>query len=157
LGNAEITFPLGIALGLGLLMRRHVREALTLFALPASQVLELVYKYVIVDPPPGAELHRAMGLVPSSLTGLDVRTNGSFPSGHALRATILYGLMVWLGARFGAGRSRWLVLIPAALAVLIPVSRVYVADHWLSDVLGALALGWALNLACMAMVMASDG
>jgi membrane-associated phospholipid phosphatase len=71
---------------------------------------------------------------------------GTFPSGHALRgAWFCVFLAVLLRARRGIGR--WLVPVACALvAILLGLTRIYLGDHWLSDVVGGLLLGGALAL-----------
>ena len=69
-----------------------------------------------------------------------------FPSGHALGATIGYGLILLLfWHRFDRPRLRiTFVLGLVALLLLIGFSRLYVRDHYLGDVLAgyAVGLGW---------------
>jgi undecaprenyl-diphosphatase len=69
-------------------------------------------------------------------------TGDSFPSGHALGSIVCYGaiLLVFLPA----ARGRWrpaLITVIVALAALIGISRILLGVHYLSDVLGAWALG----------------
>ena len=71
----------------------------------------------------------------------------SFPSGHA--ATIFSLFLVWISLAFrntkisNAGLTITLILI---FALMVSLSRVIVAAHWLSDVLGSIALAFvALN------------
>ena len=71
----------------------------------------------------------------------------SFPSGHA--ATIFSLFLVWISLAFrntkisNAGLTITLLLI---FALMVSLSRVIVAAHWLSDVLGSIALALiALN------------
>jgi undecaprenyl-diphosphatase len=66
----------------------------------------------------------------------------SFPSGHALGSIICYGalFLVFLPA----ARGRWRRVLSAVIATLIAaigVSRLLLGVHYLSDVLGAWALG----------------
>ncbi|NKE45253.1 phosphatase PAP2 family protein [Roseomonas frigidaquae] len=69
----------------------------------------------------------------------------SFPSGHSTMAVVTLGLLAWLVAGGPGGRWRRLALAPIlALIVLIPFSRVYLAAHWPSDVVGGMLLGAAV-------------
>jgi undecaprenyl-diphosphatase len=69
-------------------------------------------------------------------------TGNSFPSGHALGSIVCYGalLLVFLPAARGAWR-RVLTAVVVTLIVAIGVSRLLLGVHYLSDVLGAWALG----------------
>ena len=66
----------------------------------------------------------------------------SFPSGHALGSIVCYGavLLVFLPAARGRWRPVFITAI-VALVALIGISRVLLGVHYLSDVLGAWALG----------------
>ncbi|GAQ62837.1 phosphatase PAP2 family protein [Streptomyces scabiei] len=67
----------------------------------------------------------------------------AYPSGHAMTATVVLGLLVWLLHRYGAGRA----VVRAALAVAVVsvlgvgLTRIWLGVHWASDVLG----GWLLG------------
>lgn len=83
---------------------------------------------------------------PTAVPGLG-DSQWSFPSGHAALAAVTYGLLAYWAvraARTGAGR----VAAGAGFAVLIAAiaaSRIALGMHYLSDVLGGLAVGglWA--------------
>lgn len=62
----------------------------------------------------------------------------SFPSGHALTAVALYGLLAILLWR---RRHRWWALVSGLWVFLVGFSRVYLGVHYPSDVLGSLTLG----------------
>jgi undecaprenyl-diphosphatase len=66
----------------------------------------------------------------------------SFPSGHALGSIVCYGavFLVFLPALRGRWRTAFTAAI-AALVALIGISRILLGVHYLSDVLGAWALG----------------
>ena len=78
-------------------------------------------------------------------------TTYSFPSGHALGATVLYGVLAaylvyqvdsW-GARVG------IALGALAMVALVALSRVYLGAHYLSDVLAAVIEGIAWLAICI--------
>jgi undecaprenyl-diphosphatase len=72
----------------------------------------------------------------------------SFPSGHALVATIFFSLLIYLFSReFTDTRSRGLfVCVNLLMIVLIGISRLYLGVHWFSDILGSFSLGFAVVL-----------
>jgi undecaprenyl-diphosphatase len=68
----------------------------------------------------------------------------SFPSGHALGSIVCYGavLLVFLPAARGRWRTAFIAMI-VALVALIGISRILLGVHYLSDVVGAWAVGIA--------------
>jgi undecaprenyl-diphosphatase len=68
----------------------------------------------------------------------------SFPSGHALGSIVCYGavLLVFLPAARGRWRTAFIAVI-VALVALIGISRILLGVHYLSDVVGAWAIGIA--------------
>jgi membrane-associated phospholipid phosphatase len=86
----------------------------------------------------------------------------SLPSGHALGATVVVGVVaavtypVLSGSR---GRAA-LVVGVAAMVLLVGVSRLYLAAHWLTDVLTGWLLGgaWlAVGVTALALLAARGG
>ena len=69
-------------------------------------------------------------------------TGNSFPSGHSLGSIVCYGAiyLVFLPAARGRWRTAFTVAI-AALIALIGISRILLGVHFLSDVIGAWAVG----------------
>jgi membrane-associated phospholipid phosphatase len=69
----------------------------------------------------------------------------SFPSGHALMSTTVYGLiiyLVWQNVKRPA--LRWLLVSLLAIFILcICLSRIYLRVHYTSDVLAGISLGIA--------------
>ena len=88
--------------------------------------IEAVLKRTLAHPPPPDESVRSIALIPS----IHVAFPNSFPSGHVLRVTFLAAIV--------HGVPTW---ISGALVLLMVASRVYLAEHWLSDCIGGLALG----------------
>ena len=73
----------------------------------------------------------------------------SFPSGHSSTAAAVYAALALLAWRRRPARVRN-VLAGAAvgIAVAVACSRVLLDLHWLSDVVGGLALGWGWFAVC---------
>jgi undecaprenyl-diphosphatase len=68
----------------------------------------------------------------------------SFPSGHSLGSIVCYGavLLVFLPVARGRWRTAFITVV-AALIALIGISRILLGVHYLSDVVGAWAVGIA--------------
>ncbi len=73
----------------------------------------------------------------------------SFPSGHTTGAAACFAAFALV---LGRGRSRNVQSVLAGVAVFIAIavaaSRVLLGVHWLSDVIGGLALGWGWFALC---------
>jgi len=80
-----------------------------------------------------------------------VLTSYSFPSGHAMSATVLYGILGVLVAQ--ASESwRWrtaALLVAGLLILMVGFSRLALGVHYLSDVLAAMAAGLAWLSICL--------
>ncbi|MES9523717.1 phosphatase PAP2 family protein [Streptomyces capoamus] len=82
---------------------------------------------------------------------VDSARYAAFPSGHAMTATVVCGLLLWLLHRRGAGRALWCTAVAAALVsvVGVGVTRVWLGVHWASDVLG----GWLAGALLVAVAV----
>jgi undecaprenyl-diphosphatase len=76
----------------------------------------------------------------------------SFPSGHAMGATVAYGMLGYLLVRHVRHRAApaWLTIIGAgAIVAVVGFSRVYLGVHYPSDVIGGVAAGAAWLAVCI--------
>jgi undecaprenyl-diphosphatase len=73
----------------------------------------------------------------------------SFPSGHSATAASFYAAAALvLGRRLGRPGRQVLAGLAVGIAAAVAASRVLLDLHWLSDVIGGLALGWAWFAVC---------
>jgi len=78
----------------------------------------------------------------------------SFPSGHTMAATLLYGLLAVFAILVWKDRHwRILAILGAILAIaLVGFSRIALGAHYLTDVLGAIVGGASWLILCMMVV-----
>jgi undecaprenyl-diphosphatase len=109
-----------------LVSRRRRWDALRLLAAAGgSWAMAIGVKDIIDRPRP-----------PASLWALTPDSSGSFPSGHDTTACI--AVVVAFMALRGTGRARlWVIGAAGLFAVAVGASRVYLGDHYPTDVLGS--------------------
>lgn len=94
---------------------------------------------------------------PSVFAWQTTAVSSSFPSGHAMSATVVYGTVAYLLVRLQKHRwARMLTLSAAILLILlICLTRLYLGVHYPSDVLGGIIVGLGWASFCMATLEAS--
>jgi membrane-associated phospholipid phosphatase len=136
-GSWEVSGALLLALLAGLYggSRRRLAGRL-LVAFVVTGLVEYLLKQFLPVPPIPQGIVRAEDFVPLAT----VEHSYPYPSGHALRSTILLGT-VYLLSRNTVLRAGIVLLALGLLA-----SRVYLGVHWASDVVGGALLGAAAVL-----------
>jgi undecaprenyl-diphosphatase len=143
LGNSLTLMLVCAIIALVMLHQGHKRAALlvvlTLLSLPLNELL----KVWAVRPRPEADA--VLILLP--------RVGLSFPSGHAMGSTAVYGFLaalLWMRASPGAWRTAgtWAL---ALLPIGVSLSRIYVGAHWFSDVVAGMAAGAFLLVPLVAL------
>ena len=94
---------------------------------------------------------------PSVFAWQTTAVSSSFPSGHAMSATVVYGTVAYLLMRLQ--KHYWAKMLTLAgailLILLICLTRLYLGVHYPSDVLGGIIVGLAWASFCMATLEAS--
>jgi undecaprenyl-diphosphatase len=84
--------------------------------------------------------------ISNTLPGGEMITSYGFPSGHAMQAVIIYGMLAYFGVlAVQSGRARVAIVLGGMfLVLLIGFSRIYLGVHYFSDVIGGYAAGGVL-------------
>jgi membrane-associated phospholipid phosphatase len=124
-----IVLIVGVFAGFGL---RWEAIAL-LFAAVSSTAINALIKGIISRPRPGADLVNVFQILNSY----------SFPSGHVMFYTTFFGFLLFLS--FTLLKRSWprilVNTIMILLIALVGISRIYLGEHWASDVIGGYLLG----------------
>ena len=132
-GGRGVLFPLVVLVIVLLLIRRLPRLA-TYLAVTGLGAL-------ILDPSLKALVGRVRPVVAEPIGSF---SGSSFPSGHTLGATIVYGMLALVLVSATRGRHKgWILSVAAVVIVAVGLTRIALGVHFLSDVLA----GWLLGLA----------
>jgi len=131
LGSDGVLWTVIGAAAIGLALRRRWRLAIYMLVTGAGAL--------VLDPVLKSLAGRLRPMVAHPIAH---GTGNSFPSGHSLGSIVCYGavLLVFLPAARGRWRPAF-TTVTVTLIVLIGISRVLLGVHYLSDVVGAWAIG----------------
>lgn len=137
-GISVLALFAGAAIGILLIQRKRLSAALLVAGLVGGVGLSEGLKAVFERQRPPADFQAVETL------------NASFPSGHALLATVFYLTVAVLMTRaFPRRRLKVYVLgVGILFALLVGLTRVYLGAHWATDVLAGWSVGaaWAMAL-----------
>lgn len=141
----SLTVTGGIAFVSGIISwRRQQGERLRalVVAVPGGMLINFLAKYII---------HRPRPFFDNPILTL---TTYSFPSGHAMASTVLYGLLAAFAIKTSTNPRRRVIAVSIAvsLIVLVCFSRIYLGVHYLTDVLAGVAEGIAWLVLCLTMM-----
>lgn len=142
-----------------------VWDPVTMRALGAVAVVWLVWRqglrwqalWIVVAVALGTLLQQSLKAAvdrarPSWPDPVDSAHYAAFPSGHAMTATVVCGLLLWTLRPF-LGRVLWRTALAVAVVSVVGVAltRVWLGVHWPSDVVG----GWLIGALVVALAVAS--
>lgn len=138
LGSIQVVVGLAVVLVLVELLRHRSRWAFLflLVVLVGEELAQIGVKDLV-------------GRLRPTLVPAAAKLGPSFPSGHSATAAAFYAAAALIVGRSLRRPARHVVIAAAvAIAVAVAGSRVLLDLHWLSDVVGGLALGWAWFAVC---------
>ena len=133
IGFPKLAIPITVCIASIFWALRFRLEALFILLTSTSNILNAIVKRVIKRPRPTNEL----------VTVVRVINEPSFPSGHVMHYTNLFGLLIYLLAtNWHSSRLRnSLIATCTGLIAFIGPSRVYLGAHWPSDVMAGYLYG----------------
>lgn len=133
IGFPKLAVPITVCIASIFWALRFRLEALFILLTSTSNILNAIVKRVIKRPRPTNEL----------VTVVRVINEPSFPSGHVMHYTNLFGLLIYLLAtNWHSSRLRnSLIAVCTGLIASIGPSRVYLGAHWPSDVMAGYLYG----------------
>lgn len=153
IGSAEVTFLVaGVLAVFSLIRLKWLAFIGWLLIVPAS-FFEIFGKLFLYHPGPPAFLIR--NVLAAKLPSFYVQTSYSYPSGHVTRTIFLSTVLIII---LLTGKNKGLLTICLLgslilLAVMMVLTRVYLGEHWLSDVLGGGLLGLASGLFATVLIL----
>jgi membrane-associated phospholipid phosphatase len=128
-----LTFPIAFVLWK---LRLRLEAVMTVSIGMTSELLKSAVQVIVGRPRPSP-----------LLVHVYTKSHGkSFPSGHVVSSISFWGWLMALGAILWPRKRGWqkaLLGVPALFLGLIGPSRIYLGEHWASDVIGGYLFGGA--------------
>ena len=131
LGDVNVILMLNALLVIFIFYKKKFKLLVIPIASTISGLVNTGFKYLFSRPRPEGIALIAQG-------------GFSYPSGHSAISVLFYGAIMYLLMKSIIKYKGIYIALLSIIAVLVPLTRVYLGVHYLSDVIGGLSLGFTL-------------
>lgn len=150
LGSGEVTSVILLAVFAYIVWKKK-HFAIELFVtFTLLHIIELICKYFLYHPGPPSFFFRYS--IPFYFPSVNIQPGYSFPSGHVARTIFLATIIAVLVHQYAKNKvqQKTAFVVLGAISLIMIGSRVYLGEHWFSDVLGGTALGFSMATLALA-------
>ncbi len=147
LGSAEVTFTIALIITVTSFFKKKFSAGLAWILILPATLVTVLGKLFIFHPSPPNFLLRTVDLN-NDLPRFYIHTDYSYPSGHVTRTLFLMTALIVIVLFSSKQLSFKIVSIVCFIfyGFLMALSRVYLGEHWFSDVVGGAFLGISSGL-----------